>query len=75
MTKLLEEAIAKVRALPESDQEIAANFLLGFANPEAHRYQLTDEQVAEVERAKQEVRAGKIATDADMAKVWRRFGL
>jgi len=75
MTKLLEEAIAKVRALPESHQDIAANFLLSFANPNAHHYQLTDEQVAEVERAKLEVRAGKIATDAEMDEVWRRFGL
>jgi hypothetical protein len=74
MTKLLEEAIAKVRDLPESEQEIAAGFLLGFANPDAHRYRLTGEQTAEVELAKREVREGKIATDAEMADVWRRFG-
>jgi hypothetical protein len=48
--------------------------LLGFTNPDADHYQLTDEQVAEVELAKQEVRAGNIATDAEMADVWRRFG-
>ena len=75
MIKLLEEAIATVRELPEGDQEIAAKFLLAFAKPEAHRYRLTGEQVAEVELAKREVREGKIATEAEMAEVWERFGL
>jgi hypothetical protein len=75
MSKLLEEAIATVRALPEREQDLAAQFLLAFCNPEASRHQLSDEQVAEVELAKQEVREGKIATDAEMNEVWRRFGL
>lgn len=74
MIKLLEEAIISVQRLPERDQERAAEFLLGFANPDAHRYQLTDQQVAEVELAKREVRDGKIASEAEMDEVWRRFG-
>jgi hypothetical protein len=73
MTKLLEQAIATIRQLPEPEQDIAAKFLLGFANPDAHLYQLSDEQLAEVELAKQEVRAGEIATEAEMEDVWRRF--
>jgi hypothetical protein len=73
MIKLLEEAIASVQHLPPREQELAAEFLLGFANPDAHRYQLSDQQVAEVERAKREVREGKIASDAEMDEVWRRF--
>jgi hypothetical protein len=47
---------------------------LGFASPDAQRYQLTDGQVAEVDLAKLEVREGKIASDAEMDDVWRRFG-
>ena len=74
MTKLLEQAIATVKELPEPQQDIAAKFLLAFANPDAHRYQLDDAQVAQVELAKREVREGKIATAAEMAEVWRRFG-
>ena len=73
MTKLLEEAIATLRNLSESDQDMAAKFLLGFANPDARRYRLSDEQAAEVELAKREVREGKIATNAEMDEVWRRF--
>ncbi len=75
MTDLLDEAIATVRKLPERDQNVAAEFLLAFANQDAPRHQLSDDHVAEVELAKQEVRAGKVATDAEMAEVWQRFGL
>jgi hypothetical protein len=75
MTKLLEQAIETVKALPEPQQDVAAKFLLAFANPEASRYQLSDAQLSEVEHAKREVADGRIAADADMAAVWRRFGL
>jgi len=75
MNKLLEHAIETVRELPEGDQEIAAKFLLAFAKPEERRYQLTTEQIAEVNLARREVREGRIATDAEMAEVWERFGL
>ena len=74
MIKLLEQAIATVKELPESQQDVAAKFLLAFANPNARRFQLNDAQVMEVELAKGEVREGKIATEAEMADVWRRFG-
>ena len=73
MTKLLEEAIATIRELPEGDQDLAAKFLLGFANKDAHQYRLNDDQIADVERARTEARGGKIATDVEMADVWRRF--
>ena len=73
MTKLLEQAIATVRELSEADQDRAAQFLLGFANPEGEHYRLSPEQLAEVELAKEEARAGKFASDAEMDEVWRRF--
>jgi hypothetical protein len=73
MNKLLEEAIVSVERLSERDQELAAKFLLGFANPDAHHYQLNDQQVAEVELARRKVRESKIASDAEMDEVWRRF--
>jgi hypothetical protein len=74
MTKLLEEAIATLRTLPESEQDRAAKFLLAFADPEGRNYQLDDAQAAEVEAARREVGEGKIASDAEMNDVWRRFG-
>jgi hypothetical protein len=73
MTKLLDEAIASVRELSDGDQDLVAKLLLGFANPEAYRLQLSAEQITEVELAKREVREGKIATEAEMTEVWQRF--
>jgi hypothetical protein len=75
MNRLLQQAVASVEELPEAEQELVAKFLLDFANPAASRYRLNAEQIAEVELAKQEVREGKVATDEQMDRVWRRFGL
>jgi len=75
MTKLLEKAIEDLRKLSKSDQNVAAKFLLDFTNPDADLYTLSSGQVAEVEMAKKEVRKGKVATAAQMKRVWRRFGL
>jgi hypothetical protein len=52
-----------VRELPDAEQELAAKFLLNFANSDAGRYRLTDAQVVEVDLAKREVREGKVATE------------
>jgi hypothetical protein len=73
MTKLLEQAITAIRELPEIEQDLLAELLLGFANPEARHHQLSSEQLAEVELAKDEVRMGKFATEAEMEDLWRRF--
>lgn len=75
MTGLLDEAVAKVRGLSEAEQDYAGAMLLGFAGREADRYQLTPDQVAEVELARQEVKQGLFASDDEMAEPWRRFGL
>lgn len=75
MTKLLEEAVEKVKALPEADQDIAAEFLLGFADPEARQRHLSPEQIQDVELAKEDARQGKFAGPDQMNALWRRFGL
>jgi hypothetical protein len=75
MTKLLEQAVERVTALPEADQDMAAEFLLGFADPGAQRTHLTPEQVQEVELARDEARQGKFASTEKMHALWRRFGL
>ena len=75
MTKLLEEAIERVKGLPEPDQDIAAEFLLGFADPETNRYRLSEAQLREVELAKEQARKGEFATEEEMESLWRRSGL
>jgi hypothetical protein len=70
MTKLLDEAVAKVRELSEEEQDYAAAMLLGFADREADKCQLTPEQVAEVELARKEAKEGLFATDEEMRELW-----
>jgi hypothetical protein len=65
----------EVQRPPETEQNRAAELLLGFADSGQARYRLTDEQLAEVERARQEAREGEFASDEEMAALWRRFGL
>ena len=74
MIKLLEEAIAGLERLPPGEQELRGRVSIGLCESGAHHYQLSDAQIAEVELAKREVREGKIASDAEMDDVWRRFG-
>ncbi len=50
MTKLLDQAIAKLRALPSDRQEDAAELLLSLVDHDPQALHLTDAQVAEVER-------------------------
>lgn len=72
MTKLLEQAIERVRALPDTDQDIAAEVLLEFAEQPA-RSILTDDQLTEVRLARREAEKGQFATPEELADLWRRF--
>jgi len=73
MTKLLEEAIATVRKLPDSAQDIAAQFLLNFAQPDQARFELSQQQMTELESAIRQADEGKFATETEMEDVWQRF--
>lgn len=70
MTKLLEHAIAKILGLPEPQQDVAARFLMTFADPESNGL-ARDAQAAVIESA---TRADAIANEAEMDDVWLRFG-
>jgi hypothetical protein len=50
MTKLLEDAIERLKELPEERQNELAEALIEAAKSEESEYQLSDEQVAEIER-------------------------
>jgi hypothetical protein len=75
MTRLLDEAIAKVRRLSDEEQDYAAAMLLGFADREADSYELTPEQLAEVELARQQIKDGHFISDEEMRERWRHLGL
>lgn len=74
MTKLLEDVVRKVAELPDARQDDAAQVLLAMLENDTTNYRLSPAQVAEVELAQQDVRAGGIATDAQMRELWAGFG-
>jgi hypothetical protein len=67
MTKLLEEAVAKVRELPEADQDEAAEMLLSVAARKAGPAALDEETRAAIREGREQARRGEFASDEDMA--------
>jgi len=51
MTQLLEQALERLRELPEAEQDLAAVELMSFVNHiDTPAFQLSDDQLAEVDR-------------------------
>jgi hypothetical protein len=75
MTKMLEEAIKKVRELPESDQDEAAEILLSVASKRAAPVTLDDETRAAIREGREQARRGAFASDHDMAAFFKRHGV
>lgn len=75
MTKLLEEAVAKLSQLPKGRQDELARMLIDVAASDLHPYQLTDAEHAAVEEGLAQAERGEFATDEETAAMWRRFGL
>jgi predicted transcriptional regulator len=75
MSKMLEDAIKKVRELPESDQDEAAELLMSVAAKSGERIMLDDETRAAVEEGRQQARRGEFVTDQDLAAFFERHGV
>jgi hypothetical protein len=75
MSKMLEEAVAKVRELPESDQDEAAEMLLSVAARKAGPVPLDEETRAAIREGREQARRGEFASDEDMAAFFKRHGV
>ena len=75
MSKLLEAAIKKVRELPESDQDEAAEMLLAVASRRTEPVRLDDETRAAAREGQQQARRGEFASDEEMAAFFKRHGV
>jgi hypothetical protein len=77
MTKLLEQAIAKARELSEEEQNAIADALFAHLAGDDRRYRLSPEQIADVTRIRDDLRNGRtrLATDEEVAAVWKKCGL
>ncbi len=75
MTKLLDQAIEKVRKLPEADQDETAEMLLWAIEMRGGPIPLDDETAAAIDEGLAQARRGEFASDAEIAALWKRHGL
>jgi hypothetical protein len=77
MTKLLDQAIAQLRELPDEAQDDAADALFAHIAGKGPRHRLTAEQVEDVKRIQRDLRSGatRIASEAEIAALWKKCGL
>jgi ABC-type nitrate/sulfonate/bicarbonate transport system substrate-binding protein len=75
MTKLLEDAIMKVRELPEAEQDEAAEMLLAVASRRGEPVRLDEATRAAVQEGREQARRGAFASDEDMAAFFKRHGV
>ena len=75
MTKLLEQAIEKMHALPPEMQDQAARWLLTYAGGEEPVIDLTAEEELDLIEAQAEMARGEFATDAEAQAVFAKYRL
>jgi hypothetical protein len=69
MTKLLEQALERLRKLPEADQDEAADFLFNFMASSDD-----DDTRAAIEEGLAQVERGEVVSEEEMAEFFRRRG-
>jgi hypothetical protein len=75
MTKLLEQAIAKVQTLPEEDQDALAALLLSVANADGSAIPLDDETRAAIREGLAQAERGEFVPDEVVAESDKRHGI
>jgi hypothetical protein len=71
MTKLLEEAVAELRTLPDDEQDRAAAALLAFTR-DREEYTLSVEQIEGIRHAMGQADRGEFANDKRLRKIFGR---
>jgi hypothetical protein len=74
MTTLLDQGIQAIRELPEDRQDFAGEILLTLAATAPH-YVLTPEQIEDLKLGIAQADRGEFASDEDVARMWKKFGL
>lgn len=75
MTRLLDQAIAKVRELPDEEQDALALTLLSMTDAEASVLPLDDETRAAIREGLAQARRGEFVPDQEIEALWKRYGL
>ena len=75
MTRLLEQAVEAVSALPDDAQDDLARILLQLAGIDQPAYELSPEEAAEIDASLTEAERGDFASDEEVRAVWAKHGL
>ncbi len=75
MTRLLEQAVETVSALPADVQDELARVLLRLVGVEQPAIVLTPEEEADLAEAEAEVGRGEMATDDEVRAMWAKYDL
>jgi predicted transcriptional regulator len=75
MTKLLERALAKLRELPEEDQDALAIALMAMAEAEQPITELDDATRAAVREGLAQARRADFVPEREIEALWKRHGL
>ena len=75
MTRLLEQAVEAVSALPDDAQDDLARILLQLAGIDQPLYELTPEEAANIDASLAEAERGEFATDEEVRAVLAKHGL
>ncbi len=75
MTKLLEDVMDRVRALPPDLQDEIARLVLSLVGDEDGPVVLTPQEDAAIARSMEAADRGEFATDAQLRAVWAKHGL
>jgi hypothetical protein len=75
MTEMLEEAIQKIRKLPEVEQDEAAAMLLSVASKSDETIEIDAETRAAIREGRKQALEGEFVNDKDMAASFGRHGV
>jgi len=73
ITKLLDQAIARARTLPDDDQDAVALAILSMADTVIEP--LDDETRAAIREGLEQARRGEFVPDEEIEALWKRHGL
>lgn len=75
MTRMLDEAIEKVRELPDAVQDDAAQMLFSLAAKQREPVELDEETLAAVREGRAQARRGEFVSDEHMQAFFERHGI
>ena len=75
MTRLLEQAVERMRFLPDAMQDELAHVLLQLAGDEQPAIRLTAEEDAALDESLAEAERGEFASDEEVQAIWAKHGL